>query len=317
MFIIGDMLFFATTALVLSITCLCILLHVRARDAYTMEFLIVLVPLCLQMCLSMFMSYLHRVLPVEQLTGTGYEIFCLWTTLSSILLTTVLLYVMSRYLIGLLPIEAAQRKLGGRITLFIVALFLILSLFFIIGRSAGNWVVAMNLTFGYHFFSGSMFMVAHGITSLVYRTRAKGREQEVLLVGMSATFLPLVLTLPLDLIFFRDHTFKLAYLSFSIYVVFLYLFISRRYFQDYDTTRPQGTIPLRLLQQRGISARELEIVGLLIEGKTNLEIAQLLYISANTVKTHIKNIYAKLGVSNRVQLYTLLRPSATDSLVEP
>ena len=312
MFIIGDLLFFATTALVLSITCLCILLHVRARDAYTMEFLIVLVPLCLQMCLSMFMGYLHRVLPVEQLSGTAYEIFSLWTTLSSILLTTTLLYVMSRYLIGLLPIEGHQKKLGGRLTLVIVALFLILSLFFIIGKSGGNWVVAMNLTFGYHFFSGSMFMVAHGITSLVYRKRASGREQEVLLVGMSATFLPLILTFPLDLIFFRDHTFKLAYLSFSIYVVFLYLFISRRYFQDYDSPSPQGPLPMRLLHQKSISARELEIVALLVEGKTNREIAERLFISANTVKTHIKNIYGKLEVSNRVQLYTLLRGFSGD-----
>lgn len=307
MFIIGDMLFFATTALVLSITCLCILLHVRARDAYTMEFLIVLVPLCLQMCLSLFMGYLHRVLPVEQLTGPGYEIFSLWTTFSSILLTTVLLYVMSRYLIGLLPIEEGQRKLGNRITLMIVALFLILSLFFIIGRSDGNWVVAMNLTFGYHFFSGSMLMVAHGITSLIFRKRSKGREQEMLLLGMSVTFLPLIITFPLDLIFFRDHTFKLAYLSFSIYVVFLYLFISRHYFQDYDMLVEQPAFPHQVLRERGISSREEEIAELLVEGKTNREIAERLFISENTVKTHIKNIYGKLKVSNRVQLYSLLR----------
>lgn len=307
MFIIGDMLFFSTTALVLSITCLCILLHVRAKDSYTMEFLIVLIPLCLQMCLSLFMGYLHRVLPVEQLTGIAYEVFCLWATLLSILLTTSLLYVMSRYLIGLLPIEATQKRLGNRIALFIVALFLMLSLFFIIVRSEGNWVVAMNLTFGYHFFSGSMLMVPHGITSLWFRKKASGREQEVLLQGMSATFLPLIVTFPLDLIFFRDHSFKLAYLSFSIYVVFLYLFISRHYFQDYDMPCPEQHIPHAILHEHGISVREEQIIGLLVEGKTNREIAEELFISANTVKTHIKNIYGKLDVSNRVQLFSLLR----------
>jgi LuxR family maltose regulon positive regulatory protein len=49
----------------------------------------------------------------------------------------------------------------------------------------------------------------------------------------------------------------------------------------------------------------------LVEGKTNREIAQRLFISENTVKTHVKNIYGKLGVSNRVQLFSLLRGTRT------
>jgi ATP/maltotriose-dependent transcriptional regulator MalT len=41
------------------------------------------------------------------------------------------------------------------------------------------------------------------------------------------------------------------------------------------------------------------VLGLLVEGQTYQEIAQALYVSINTVKTHLKNIYGKLGVSNR------------------
>ncbi len=307
MFIVGDILLFATTALVLSITCLCILLHVRARDAFTMNFLLVLVPLCLQICLTMLVTYVHRVYPVEQLAGRAYETSALWVTLVSIFLTTVLLHFMSRYMIALLPISDAQQKLGNRIVVAIILTFLILSLFFILGRSHGNWVVAMNLTFGFHFFSGSMLMVLHGITALIYRKRASGWEQEQLLTGISFTFLPLVLTFPLDLIFFRDHTFKIAYLSFSVFVVYLYFFISRHYFHDYDTPCPGRQLPKELLDTRGVSAREQEIILLLIDGKTNREIAEKLFISTNTVKTHVKNIYGKLHVTNRVQLFSLLR----------
>lgn len=307
MFIVGDILLFATTALVLSITCLCILLHVKARDAFTLNFLLVLIPLCLQICLTMLVTYVHRVYPPEMLTGRIYETYALWITLVSIILTTVLLFFMSRYMISLLPIFAPQQKLGNRIVVAIITTFLILSLFFILGSSQGNWVVAMNLTFGYHFFSGSMFMVLHGITALIFRKRSSGWEQEQLLTGISFTFLPLILTFPLDLIFFRDHTFKIAYLSFSVFVVYLYFFISRHYFQDYDTPIPGESIPQDLLEKRGISAREREIILLLVEGKTNREIAERLFISANTVKTHVKNIYGKLHVSNRVQLFSLLR----------
>lgn len=307
MTIFGDVMFFITSALVLSITCLVILLHVRARDSYTMEFLIVLVPLCLQMCLSLLMSYLHQVLPYEHLYGRGYEIFSLWATFASIILTTFLLYAMSRYLIGLLPIKENQKVIGNRVTLIIMAFFLFLSLFIIIGKSYGNWILAMNLTFGYHFFSGSLLMIPLGVVSFFFRKKAIGREQEVLLMGMSATFLPLIITFPLDLIFFQLHSFKLSYLSFSIYVVFLYLFISRRYFADYEVVVSTKLDLTELLEERGVSAREQEIIQLLIAGKTNREIASKLFISANTVKTHIKNIYAKLDVSNRVQLYALVK----------
>jgi len=305
--IFGDIMFFITSALVLSITCLVILLHVRARDNYTMEFLIVLVPLCLQMCLSLLVSYLHQVLPNELLCGRGYEIFSLWVTFASIILTTLLLFIMSRYLINLLPIETSQKILGNRIMLIIMAFYLFMSLFVIIGKSYGNWVLAMNLTFGYHFFSGSLLMIPLGIVSFVFRKKAIGREQEVLLMGMSATFFSLIITFPLDLLFFQHHSFKLSYLSFSIYIVFIYLFISRRYFEDFEVVVPSKLDFSKLVQEKGISAREEEIIELLIEGKTNREIASTLFISTNTVKTHIKNIYGKLEVSNRVQLYTTIK----------
>jgi len=48
-----------------------------------------------------------------------------------------------------------------------------------------------------------------------------------------------------------------------------------------------------------LSERELEVLPLLVEGWTYYEIAQTLCVSVNTIKTHLKNIYGKLGVHNR------------------
>lgn len=50
-----------------------------------------------------------------------------------------------------------------------------------------------------------------------------------------------------------------------------------------------------------LSDRELEILRLIDTGATNREIADKLYIAVSTVKTHINNLYGKLGVANRVQ----------------
>lgn len=54
-----------------------------------------------------------------------------------------------------------------------------------------------------------------------------------------------------------------------------------------------------------LSKRELEVLALVASGCKNSEIAQLLYISKATVKTHLQHIYGKLGVKNRTAAVTL------------
>ncbi|MFC4787227.1 LuxR C-terminal-related transcriptional regulator [Nocardioides sp. MAHUQ-72] len=51
----------------------------------------------------------------------------------------------------------------------------------------------------------------------------------------------------------------------------------------------------------GLSAREAEVFALLTQGLTNQEIADRVYLSINTVKTHLKTAYRKIGISRRSQ----------------
>ena len=53
-----------------------------------------------------------------------------------------------------------------------------------------------------------------------------------------------------------------------------------------------------------LSAREIEVLSLIAEGKSNQEISQKLFLAVNTVKRHAYNIYAKLDVKNRTQAVT-------------
>lgn len=55
------------------------------------------------------------------------------------------------------------------------------------------------------------------------------------------------------------------------------------------------------LKEMGLSDREIEILEMIEKGNTNQEIADKLFISLNTIKTHTTNIYQKLDVRNRVQ----------------
>ena len=54
-------------------------------------------------------------------------------------------------------------------------------------------------------------------------------------------------------------------------------------------------------EKTGLSIREIEILVLLSSGIQNEEIAQKLFISPNTVKTHLYNIFKKIAVPNRLQ----------------
>lgn len=56
----------------------------------------------------------------------------------------------------------------------------------------------------------------------------------------------------------------------------------------------------------GLTQRELDVLNGLLEGRTYESIARMLFISSSTVKTHVKHIYGKAGVSTRDELIDLL-----------
>jgi len=57
----------------------------------------------------------------------------------------------------------------------------------------------------------------------------------------------------------------------------------------------------KALKDAEISARELEVLLLMAKGLSNQEIANSLYVSVNTIKTHVTNLFFKLDVTRRIQ----------------
>lgn len=65
-----------------------------------------------------------------------------------------------------------------------------------------------------------------------------------------------------------------------------------------------------------LTERELEVLSLVADGKTNPEIAETLYLSEKTVRNYVSNILSKLGLSNRVELATYAIEHRIHELVE-
>ncbi len=58
------------------------------------------------------------------------------------------------------------------------------------------------------------------------------------------------------------------------------------------------------LKRLNLTTREYQILKLLVQGDSNAEIANQLFLSLSTIKTHVSNLYAKMNVNNRFQAIT-------------
>ncbi|AOR30076.1 DNA-binding response regulator [Streptomyces fodineus] len=77
--------------------------------------------------------------------------------------------------------------------------------------------------------------------------------------------------------------------------------VTRRLIADFVEHRPAGAEPsVRRLE--GITEREREVLTLVGRGRSNTEIAQDLFITVATAKSHVSRLLAKLGARDRVQL---------------
>lgn len=64
---------------------------------------------------------------------------------------------------------------------------------------------------------------------------------------------------------------------------------------------PRAGIPADLKEMAGLSEREAEMLGYILQDLRNAEIAERCFLSVNSVKTYIRSAYRKLGVNNRAQ----------------
>ena len=110
-----------------------------------------------------------------------------------------------------------------------------------------------------------------------------------------------------EIIFKNRHAIFLIHpIFYSVLSIICTYFIIRYYFNLYKVNIKD--MPLdNLIKKYDISIREKEVVSLVIQGKSNKDIADNLFISVNTVKTHIRNIYEKIGIKSRYELINSIK----------
>src|SRR5437762_6591260 len=78
--------------------------------------------------------------------------------------------------------------------------------------------------------------------------------------------------------------------------------VIRQFVANEDMPPPQQQTSSRERERSPLSQREREIVALVAQGFKNKEMAEKMFISEQTVKNHLHNIFDKLGVSDRLEL---------------
>ena len=101
-----------------------------------------------------------------------------------------------------------------------------------------------------------------------------------------------------------DRGFLYSSIPYALYGVFLIV-----YFLGYPTSAPlmSDEISTEFLSKYRITERERELILKVMQGKSNADIARELFIALPTVKTHLHNIYQKLGVDSRYDLLARVR----------
>ncbi len=94
---------------------------------------------------------------------------------------------------------------------------------------------------------------------------------------------------------------------FIISISILIYHIFYRFYFSSPISKTEKSLTDEFIKDFSITKREQEIILALLDGKSNKELAETLFVSEKTIETHLANIYRKVGVKNRLELFSRLK----------
>jgi DNA-binding CsgD family transcriptional regulator len=153
-----------------------------------------------------------------------------------------------------------------------------------------------------------MLALGYGLLRRVWRTDKRNFTVGLLIFatfgyGETLTSLPWTLRTTVVAVS-AESNFLFTSIPYAVYGIFLI-----NYFFHYPvpTALASDNLSEEFLSRYGITDREGEVIQKVIQGKSNADIASELFISLATVKTHLHNIYQKIGVDSRYDLLARVR----------
>ncbi len=309
--LIYDAVQFVETSLLFSSFLFCAIMFVRTKDKLAGRTLMVMTPVAV----LLFISYMYSLnnsehdIPKANLTWLS-PLFALLV----IALIMLSIFATCYYVIKLFPISPRKKKMALIIVSVIVGALLIITAILVMYISKSDFTLAMTnaLWAFYPMCSIALFIEAVALC-FMYRKISDPHHQRLARYFLIA-FLPQIVYSFVDFFLLKMVLFQVTHLSYALFSVFVFVDLCTYFFRHYSRNLDIAPNRESLKDKYALSERELEVIELLAKGLTNQIICDQLHISVNTVKSHIKRIYRKLNITNRLQLINLLGGNGNNHL---
>lgn len=293
---------FIETSLLFSAFLFCAIMFVRTKDRLAGRTLILLFPVAS----LLFISYMYISNRSSSVQVNSLEWLSPLFALVVIALIMASILAACYYVIQLFPVDKSKKRFGLIISTALVSALLIITgiLVMYISKSDLTLAITNALWAFYPLCSIALFLAAIALAS-TFKKISNPHHQKLARYFMAA-FIPQIAFSIVDFILLRNISFQLTHLSYAVFSLLVFLDLCAYFFKKYNSDLDISSNKHSLKDRYALSDRELEVVVLLAQGMTNIAISENLYISVNTVKSHIKSIYKKLNISNRLQLINML-----------
>ncbi len=301
--IVLDAIQFIETSLLFSAFLFSAVMFMRTRDALAGRNLMVLLPVSS----VVFISYMYTI--NEQSAHSGMQdITWLSPLFALVVVALIMMSILATcyYIIQLFPLTPQKKRLsiiwaGALVGVLLVATSVLVM--FMSKLDLANAVRNVLWAF-YPLCSIAIFIEAIALL-VMYRNISNAHDRRLARYFLIA-FLPQAFFSAADFLLIRNIAFQLTHLSYTVFSIFAFVDLCSYFFTNFRRSMDITSYHNSLKERYELSDRELEVLDLLARGDSNETTGAKLHISVNTVKSHIKRIYKKLGVSSRLQLMSLL-----------
>ncbi len=300
--IIFDAIQYVETSLLFSSLLFSVIMYVRTKDRLARRTLMVLLPVAS----LLFISYMYSLNVKNQ--AEAAQVSWLTPLFALLVIALIMASILAAcfYVIQLFPITQQRKRVALLSATAITGVLLITTAILVMymSRSDLTQSVTTALWAFYPLCSIALFIEALAVAGM-YRKITEPHNLKLSRYFLIA-FIPQIAYSIIDFLLLRNISFQLTHISYSVFSVFVFVDLCTYFFRHYS--REIDISPKRedLKDKYSLSDREYEVVELLAKGMSNQIISETLHISVNTVKSHIKRIYSKLGIGNRLQLVNLL-----------